>query len=238
MSKKNGLGKLYDRFTPEERFRLVLEAQSRGDEEDVQRLVRTCPRYNYAMTDAEYTDRMITASSLVYVVALDLAPRIARARMIEAFEDTLPFTYNSCANEALSAYFDGHKAGIKWAWKEAGASLDGEPPEPGDEEYDDAEMDLIEARLQGASKRFTGTLENLKLGVATEARAMWEAFSVFCREELGLEPEKPVRVFFNPLLSEVEDLLKMTEGVEVEQEEVDKYREIIRSGWQKSLEAL
>ena len=99
-------------------------------------------------------------------------------------------------------------------------------------------MDLIEARIQGASKRFTGMLEKLKLEVATEARAMWEAFSVFCREELGLEPEKPITVFFEPLLSEVAELVRITDGVEIEQEEVDKYREVIRSGWQSSLEAL
>ncbi|MGF1472421.1 MAG: hypothetical protein ACFB50_11880 [Rubrobacteraceae bacterium] len=238
MSKKNGLGKLYDQFKPEERFRLVIEAQARGDEEDVRRLVRTCPRHNYLMTEAEYTDRMIVAETLVQAVALDLAPRIAKAKMIEGFEEALPLTYNSCANEASLAYFDGHERGIRWAWEKAGASLDGDPPKPEDEDYDDTELDQIEARIHGASERFTKMLEKLKLGVATEARAIWEAFSVFCREELDLEPEKPVRVFFEPLLSEVENLLKMTEGVEVEQERIDDYREVIRSGWQKSLETL
>ena len=32
--RKNGLGKLYDRLTPEERFRLVIEAKTRGNGED------------------------------------------------------------------------------------------------------------------------------------------------------------------------------------------------------------
>ena len=138
MSKKNGLGKLYDRFRPEERFRLVLEAQARGDEQETRKLVSTCPRREYTMTEAEYTDRMISASSLVQLVALDLAPRIARAKMIEGFEEALPFTYNSCANEASFAHFDGHRDGVRWAWEKAGASLDGDTPEPEDEEYDEA----------------------------------------------------------------------------------------------------
>jgi hypothetical protein len=67
---------------------------------------------------------------------------------------------------------------------------------------------------------------------------MWEAFSVFCRGELGLEPEKPVRVFFEPLLCEVEELIKMTEDIELQQEEVDRYGEVVRSGWQRALETL
>lgn len=236
MSKKNGLGKLYDRFRPEERFRLVIEAQARGDEGETRKLISTCPRREYTMTEAEYADRMIVAETLVQAVALDLAPRIARAKMVEGFEEALPFTYNSCANEATLAYFDGHKEGIRWAWEKAG--MEGEPPEPEDEEYDEAELDLIEVRIQGASKRFTGMLEKLKLQVATEARAMWEAFSVFCRGELGLEPEKPVRVFFEPLLCEVEELIKMTEDIELQQEEVDRYGEVVGSGWQRALETL
>jgi hypothetical protein len=32
MSSKKGLGRLYDRFTPEERFRLDVLALARGDE--------------------------------------------------------------------------------------------------------------------------------------------------------------------------------------------------------------
>ena len=236
MSKRKGLDKLYDRFTPEERFRLVIEAQARGDEDDVRRLVRSCPRHAYTMTDAAYSDRLLAVNSLVDVVALDLSPRIARAKIIEGFEEALPFTYNSCANEALMSYFDGHKTGLQWAWEKAGMS--GEPPEPEDEEYDDSNLELIEARIHGASERFTGMLTKLKREVAKEARAIWEAFVLFCREELGLEPEKPVQVFFEPLLSEVEELRRLTEGLEIDQEAVERYGEVIRSGWQRSLAAL
>lgn len=134
------------------------------------------------------------------------------------------------------SYFDGHKAGMRGAWEKAG--MDGEPPEPEDEDYDDSNLELMEAHIHGASERFGGRLKKLRLAVAKEARAIWEAFSAFCLEELGLEPEKPVRVFFEPLLSEVEHLIEMTEGVEIDQETVDRYREVISSGWQRSLEAL
>jgi hypothetical protein len=42
VSSKNGLGKLYDRLTPEERFKLDVEATARGDEAESKRLVDTC----------------------------------------------------------------------------------------------------------------------------------------------------------------------------------------------------
>ena len=47
MSTKKALGRLYDRLTPEERFRLDVLALSRGDEEESERLTATCPRRDY-----------------------------------------------------------------------------------------------------------------------------------------------------------------------------------------------
>jgi hypothetical protein len=38
--KRKGLDKLYDRLTPEERFKLDVEAIARGDEEESRRLAR------------------------------------------------------------------------------------------------------------------------------------------------------------------------------------------------------
>ena len=43
MSSKKGLGRLYDRLSPEERFRLDVLALARGDEEESERLTATCP---------------------------------------------------------------------------------------------------------------------------------------------------------------------------------------------------
>ena len=42
--RKDRLGKLYDRFEPEERFRLTPEARARGDEKEAERLSESCPR--------------------------------------------------------------------------------------------------------------------------------------------------------------------------------------------------
>ena len=51
MSGKKGLGHLYNKLTPEERFRLGVLALARGDEEESERLTVTCPCRGYTMND-------------------------------------------------------------------------------------------------------------------------------------------------------------------------------------------
>lgn len=50
--------KYYDKFTPDERVKLTLVAIARGDEEEVGRLKRTCPKKHYLQTDIAYSDKM------------------------------------------------------------------------------------------------------------------------------------------------------------------------------------
>lgn len=45
------LNRHYDKFTPHERLRLVLEAQGRGDAAEAHRLRDTCPRRVYRTAD-------------------------------------------------------------------------------------------------------------------------------------------------------------------------------------------
>jgi hypothetical protein len=51
MSSKKGLSRLYDKLSPEERFRLDVLALARGDEEESERLTASCPRRGYTMND-------------------------------------------------------------------------------------------------------------------------------------------------------------------------------------------
>src|ERR671916_219070 len=51
MSTKKGLGRLYDKLSLEERFRLDVLAMARGEEEESERLTATCPRRVYTMND-------------------------------------------------------------------------------------------------------------------------------------------------------------------------------------------
>jgi len=111
--RRQGLDKLYDRLTPEERFRLDVEAMARGDEEESRELTHTCPRRNYTMNDVGFAGRWDGAIQMSMVVLLDLGPVIARLRMIEAFRVLLPYCRTLAQNDAHSAYFDGHEAGSR-----------------------------------------------------------------------------------------------------------------------------
>jgi len=236
--RKDGLGKLYDRLTPEERFRLVIEAETRGDEEESERLVRGAPRYTYTEADPAYTRRVRASQDVTWAVCLDLLPRLARIQMVRAFSEALPLTYNACENEAIDAYLNGHEAGSRRAWEAAGKA--GDPP--GWEEVVEEDPQVEEAlkriaiHIQGASGRFTGLLKDLELETAAEARALWDAFSNFSREELGLEPRKLVKFWFEPALSEIEELEALTKGVELDREKVEESEGYIRDGWRKLVE--
>jgi hypothetical protein len=51
MSSKKGLGRLYDRFTLEERFRLNVLALVHADEEESERFIAAYPRRDYTMCE-------------------------------------------------------------------------------------------------------------------------------------------------------------------------------------------
>jgi hypothetical protein len=65
---------------------------------------------------------------------------------------------------------------------------------------DEKALDAISDRIQGMSARFMGLLEaDLERHFAQEAKTIWEAFGLFCREELEVEPEKLAAVWMGPL---------------------------------------
>ncbi len=113
MKRGGGIDKLYDRLAPEERFRLVIEAEARGDEEESRRLARSAPRYTYTDADPDYINRLRASQEITTAVCLDLAPPLARVRMIEGFSAALPLAHNACINEAHFAYLDGCEASLK-----------------------------------------------------------------------------------------------------------------------------
>ena len=236
--KKKGLGKLYDRFTPEERFRLDLEAMARGDEEESRRLVDSCPRKSYTMTDIAFTDRWRVSEVITLIVCIDLAQHLSKLRMISAFREALPPTYNACEKQAILAYLDGYEAGARRAWEEAG--MEGDPPRwgNGDEEEEDPtlekSLDAISDRIQGMSARFMGLLQaDLERPFVQEAKTIWEAFGLFCREELEVEPEKLAAVWMRPALDEIKEHEERLEGAETDAGRVEEYRQVLLGAWKK-----
>jgi hypothetical protein len=236
--KKKGLGKLYDRFTPDERFRLDLEAMSRGDEEESRRLVDSCPRKSYTMTDIAFTDRWLASEVITLTMCIDLAQHLSKLRMVIAFREALPSTYNACEKQAILAYLDGYEAGARRAWEDAG--MEGAPLRcrNGDEEEEDPALEkalnTISDRIQGMSARFMGLLKaDLERHFAEEAKTIWEAFGLFCREELEVEPEKLAAVWMGPALDEIKEHEETLESAEADAERVEEYRQALLGAWKK-----
>lgn len=59
---------LYDSLTPRQRIIASFEAKARGDDQEVEKLIKTCPKKTYQMTDPDYSDEMtrLTITTLMY----------------------------------------------------------------------------------------------------------------------------------------------------------------------------
>jgi hypothetical protein len=176
------------------------------------------------------------------VTLMDLGPRIAKLRMVTAFRTVLPYSRTLMQNEVDLAYFDGHRSGSHHAWRAAG--MEDEPPgfEADEEEAGknadavmDADLERIEARVKESSDVIPELLDRLERELAEEPVAMWEAFSVFCDEEVGIEPEKLLKAIFEPALENVRFLNDLTEslGLEPEPGVVEEYRAALAEGWRR-----
>ena len=242
--KQNGLGKLYDRLTPEERFKLDVEAMARGDSEESRRLVDSCPRRGYTMTDVQFWGRWDGAIHITMATLMDLRQSTVKLRMIDAFRTALPYSETLAQNSAAESYFEGHEAGSRHAWSKAGK--EGDPPGwEADEERAEANADprmdedlgKVRARVKEDGRFIPELLERLERELATEPLAVWEAFSGFCEDEMALSPEKILRATFPPALEDVGWFLELRERLELEakQAAAEEYREHIRAHWQRLL---
>jgi hypothetical protein len=120
MSSKKRLGRLYERLTPEERFRLKVLALARGDEEESERLTASCPRRDYTMYDWGFVGRWEAARELAVLTYVDVVRRLDKIKMIGAFRSLFPYLSTIWQDDVHWAYFDGRIAGSRHAWNKSG----------------------------------------------------------------------------------------------------------------------
>jgi hypothetical protein len=239
MSRDKRLGRYYDRLTPEERFQLDVLARARGDEEESERLVASCPRRDYIMNDWGFVGRWETARELAMLAYIDVVRPLEKIKVIAAFRDAFPYLHMIRQDDLLSAYLDGHEAGSRYAWKRSGKA--GEPPgwEADEEEAERNADPAIDGALQkwtghceGSDARFEGKLEEIERELVREALTAWSGFADFCSKELGLEAEKLLEALAGPFAERVPELEELSARYEVEAEEdVEKYSAIITEAW-------
>jgi hypothetical protein len=243
--KSNGMHRLYDQLEPDERFRLHLLAMARGDEQESERLVRTCPRHTYTMNDRAFTGRWTGAMEITLRVLLPLEQLLCKLQMIDAFRAVIPYAQTLAQNAAFDAYFDGHRSGSYHAWNAAGRTgcppaWPGEDLEPGEaeDEHDPAmerDMDEIEAKVEKYGELLPELMGRLERELATEAFSLWTGFEGFCAESVGVEAKKVLKVVLspNPALERVAGLEALAERLqhEVNSEIVGALREGLAENW-------
>ncbi len=83
--------KVYKRLKPRQRLNASLEALARGDEQERQRLYKTCPKFNYMLEDQCFVQRWNNLQAFAVAAECDLRGfelKFFIARLVES-EDTL-----------------------------------------------------------------------------------------------------------------------------------------------------
>jgi hypothetical protein len=218
---KRRFRKLHQVLTPQERFKLHIEALARGDEAETGLLVKSAPLYTYTQTDAAFAGLLRASSEITHLVCSSLIQQIGKVQMLAGFSTVLLAIHGSSLGEAHLACWETYEAGARAAWKNAGK--EGDPPCI-EKKNEDRQLEGVLERLRQsigvAPARSEKSLERRRFKASIEAREMWEAFSNFSRNELGVEPKKLVEAWFESALEYIEALESVTKGIELDWKQV------------------
>ncbi len=80
-----------------------------------------------------------------------------------------------------------------------------------------------------------GQVMSVEVRRVVQRSTVWDGFSRFCCNELGLAPETVLRAHFAPLLNRLERQRETLEGVEPNQAKVEEYANLLTTGWRRRL---
>ncbi len=243
---KHGLHRHYGKLDAAERFRLDVLAMARGDDQESERLVRSCPRATYTTNDRAFTVRWTSCENIALRISLPLLQELGRLRMVDAMRVLTPYQNTLNENLAFDAYYKGHEAGSYHAWNHAGKT--GHPPawpkgedpeeiwEPDEDERDPAmerdegELDVVVEKCGGF---LPGILDRIERECVGRAYSVWAGFSAFCDECAGVPAEKVAAAVLAPLVETIEDLRRRAETLDVEAdaEVVEELRDGLAEAW-------
>jgi hypothetical protein len=229
VSKNYRLRRHYDKLSAEERFRLDVLAMARGDRQESERLVGSCPKFSYTMNDPDFTGRWLGVLDITLRVYLEVAAHLERLAMVGVAREMLPYLVTYARDRMRDAFVEGHKAGARQAWEAAKGK--GPTPEWPPEEIDEAEVGRL-AEL--GSSILPEILDGLERLTAEHALTAWRAFGAFCDETLSLDASKVLRVVLEPGAGRVEELEALAGRLELEPdaERVQAIQETLAEAWQ------
>jgi hypothetical protein len=151
--------------------------------------------------------------------------------MLMAFSVGLAALRNICLDEAHSAYFRGRALGEK---ARRGAHSKDHPQERRNPEPETVDaLGKITSRIEEEWSVFEGLVGRLEEDMRVEVGVMWEAFSGFAREEMGLEPKTLIKAWFGPISPEIEAVEDTQDTTETNPQRVEEYASTFRQLWRK-----
>lgn len=101
--------KVYENLGVKERIIASVEAKARGDDNEVTRLIKTCPKMRYNCTDPEYADRMNNLFIIQMALECDLM-RHALSYLLAVFTGATTEIMAKVEAHALQTFADCHAA--------------------------------------------------------------------------------------------------------------------------------
>ena len=256
----------YERFQPTERLVLLLEAMARGDQAEVERVRRTCPRRTYSQIDAAFQDRYELALDLTVIACGDLRAIVSQMRLLADVRRLLRHTGTAHQVTATMAFLDGVRLGrgmppIAFFRPErhrpsgpaaalGPAGNADEVPEDLNEGDEQVEQDMfaglgeafhermhaVEHRAERWSRRLIRRVRQAELALASQMKGIWSAYDAFCRSRLGMAGERLLEAFDYPARQAIARMLRRHQDVAVDEAAAVAYRERMCSFWDRRFE--
>jgi hypothetical protein len=201
--RKTNLDKLYPTLTHDERFRLLLTALARGDEDDAHNITNSCPKKNYSMADAAYADRLEASRDIALFYSLEW---LLKEQMFSV--SSVILTMN---NFARNSYLTGYLLG-------RGEQVDR------DKAVDTAD-ELAISHTQEVQQEYTAMHEDSK----RQIKALIVSLEEFCHD-IGV-PVEHLLYWFPPTIEWVNDKKAELQDVQPDTEVVDYYLSTLREYW-------
>lgn len=189
----------YHALHPDQRFVAAVMARSRGDDAEFERLVNTCPRHTYRMTDPAFTKLADKAYSIVRMIGSCIERECARLSVLDVLSEPLTELVDMLIGSSREARGLPRKA-------------EPENPLP-------AELEQWREWWEGAYAYPHTMMPVLHEVCARSIVIYWETFEQFCGECIRLAPEAVMQAVLNEegiayLLAQVERACADVERIE------------------------
>jgi hypothetical protein len=219
--------RFYDRLEPHERMIAAIAAAVRSDDQEIDRLVRSCPRHKYVQPDLAYTRYMGAAEFVTTALVVKLGPLLATLSVFDSVCDYLELRSGRYLEAVWLATDAAFRQGVQWGWARSGREDD--PPDP-----NDADDELVSSFDPAYTRKITavslGVLRKIAADLATLSRGVWDGFTEWASEE-NLEPLALVTVFRDDFKPQLEAARQMLDAAESDREVAVQYADLCRAVW-------